>query len=113
MSSLLSTSENKERSISFRSVILIMIYAGTIILNLLAASIDDRTARRYQLQNNSTTVTAVMESLEGDGNNNHAVSFNHHAKKNLSSFFLFRRPQARIRFIYGTPYLLLVVVRLF
>lgn len=42
-----------------------MIYAGTIILNLLAASIDDRTAtRRYLLQNNTTTVTAVMEALE-------------------------------------------------
>lgn len=65
MTSLLSASENKERSISFRSIILLMIYAGTIILNLLAASIDDRTAtRRYLLQNNTTTVTAVMEALE-------------------------------------------------
>lgn len=64
MSSLLNTSENKERSISFRSIILIMIYAGTIILNLLAASIDDRfPGKKYQSQDNSTTIT-LMEALE-------------------------------------------------
>lgn len=65
MTSLLSATENKDRSISFRSIILLMIYAGTIILNLLAASIDDRTSsRRYQLQSNTTTVTAIMEAYE-------------------------------------------------
>lgn len=66
MTSLLSTSENKERSISFRSIILIMIYAGTIILNLLAASIDDRfPMKKFETQDNSTTVT-LMEALEKD-----------------------------------------------
>ncbi|XP_070502217.1 uncharacterized protein [Chironomus tepperi] len=69
MTSLLNTSENKERSISFRSIILIMIYAGTIILNLLAASIDDRfPAKKYQSQDNSTTIT-LMESLEKENTN--------------------------------------------
>jgi hypothetical protein len=55
-----------------------MIYASAIILNLLAASIDDRSARRFQFQNNSTTIAAVMESLEGEANsiNNHAVRLN-------------------------------------
>jgi transmembrane protein 237 len=42
MTSLLNSSEDKSRSISFRSIILIMIYAGTIILNLLAASVDSK-----------------------------------------------------------------------
>jgi hypothetical protein len=66
MTSLLSTPENKERSVSFRSIILIMIYAGTIILNLLAASIDDRfPVKRLQSQDNSTTIT-LMDSLEKD-----------------------------------------------
>lgn len=63
-----------------------MIYAGTIILNLLAASIDDRSAsRRYQLQNNTTTVTAIMESLDGSNQ----VNLNLTQKINLKIILIF------------------------
>ena len=63
-----------------------MIYAGTIILNLLAASIDDRfTSRQYQL-NNSTTVTTIMDSLQegGGGEEKRTVGRELHKKKKSS-----------------------------
>jgi hypothetical protein len=45
---------------------LIMIYTATIILNLLAASIDDRfPMKKYQSQDNSTIIT-LMDSYEKD-----------------------------------------------
>lgn len=67
MTSLLSSTENKDRSISFRAIILLMIYAGTIILNLLAASIDDRFAtKKFPLQSNATT---IVEPLDVGENN--------------------------------------------
>jgi hypothetical protein len=67
MTSLLSSSENKERSISFRSITLIMIYAGTIILNLLAASIDDRfPVKKFPSPESNSTAMTLMESLEKD-----------------------------------------------
>lgn len=63
MTSLLSSAEDKSRSISFRSIILIMIYAGTIILNLLAASVDNKFPMvKAQSAENST----IAETLEND-----------------------------------------------
>jgi hypothetical protein len=71
MTSLLSSTENKDRSISFRAIILLMIYAGTIILNLLAASIDDRFAtKKFQLQSNATT---IVEPVDVTGENNSVI----------------------------------------
>lgn len=65
VSSLLNSSEDKSRSISFRSIILIMIYAGTIILNLLAASVDNKFSDKLMSSENST-ITAAMEAVEKD-----------------------------------------------
>ena len=62
-----STDDNKSRSISFRSVILIMIYTGTIILNLLAASVDSRfSITGNQLAENSTLASSAMQPSEKD-----------------------------------------------
>lgn len=64
LTSLFQSSEDKNRTISFRSIVLIMTYAGTIILNLLAASIDSNfTASKAQPSENST-MAAMMESME-------------------------------------------------
>lgn len=64
ITSLMNSSEDKSRSISFRSIILIMIYAGTIILNLLAASVDNKfPLMQAQPPDNSTE---VPESAETD-----------------------------------------------
>ncbi|CRK96600.1 CLUMA_CG009893, isoform A [Clunio marinus] len=60
VSSLLNTSEDKSRSISFRSIILIMIYAGTIILNLLAASVDSKFTMIKSMSSENSTVEAEM-----------------------------------------------------
>jgi hypothetical protein len=42
MSSVFNQNEVGNRTISFRAIILIMVYAGTILLNLLAAFVDDK-----------------------------------------------------------------------
>lgn len=65
VTSLWNTSEDKHRSISFRSIILIMIYAGTIILNLLAASVDNTFSPvRNQPPENSTLMEATESNTE-------------------------------------------------
>lgn len=61
MTSLFNSSEDKTRSMSFRSVILIMIYAGTIILNLLAASVDNTFPIRASSENSTFTQETVKE----------------------------------------------------
>ena len=63
MTSLLNSSEDKTRSMSFRSVILIMIYAGTIILNLLAASVDNTFPMRTSSENSTFTQTLKNDSV--------------------------------------------------
>lgn len=86
MTSLLSTSENKENSVSFRSIMLIMIYAGTILLNLLAASMDDRfTMRKYQSQDNSTMSLMEMDAIE----NADTVNWSFKRMKIFLYFFFF------------------------
>lgn len=65
MTSLLNSSEDKSRSISFRSIILIMIYAGTIILNLLAASVDGKFPS-MKAQSSINATIAAMQSTESD-----------------------------------------------
>lgn len=64
VSSLFNSSEDKSRSISFRSIILIMVYAGTIILNLLAASVDSSLSTIKNLSPENSTVTAAKETME-------------------------------------------------
>lgn len=66
VSSLLNSSEDKSRSISFRSIILIMIYAGTIILNLLAASVDNQFSAVTLSSSENSTISAAMEAAEKD-----------------------------------------------
>lgn len=54
---------------------MIMIYAGTIILNLLAASVDERFhSVKYQTQGNST----LSGMMEGDENDSTVRSVTHH-----------------------------------
>lgn len=51
-------SDDKTHSISFRSVIMIMIYAGTIVLNLSAGSLDERFyLPQLAAQTNATLIT--------------------------------------------------------
>lgn len=42
LSSVFNPSDVGSRNVSFRAIILIMVYAGTILLNLLAAFVDDK-----------------------------------------------------------------------
>ena len=50
--------DDKTHSISFRSVIMIMIYAGTIVLNLSAGSLDERFyLPQLAAQTNATLIT--------------------------------------------------------
>lgn len=66
VSSLFNSSEDKSRSISFRSIILIMIYAGTIILNLLAASVDNKFPAMKNQSSENSTLTELMDDLAKD-----------------------------------------------
>lgn len=66
VSSLWNSSEDKHRSISFRSIILIMIYAGTIILNLLAASVDNTFTPVISQPPENSTMTEAAESAESE-----------------------------------------------
>lgn len=64
MTSLWSSSEDKNRSISFRSIILIMIYAGTIILNLLAASVDNKFPIMNSLSHENSTLISDSDDKQ-------------------------------------------------
>lgn len=64
LTSMFTSSEDKTRSISFRSIILIMTYAGTIILNLLAASIDNNFTGTKALSAENSTMAGAMDSME-------------------------------------------------
>lgn len=66
ITSLFNSGDDRHRSISFRSVILIMIYAGTIILNLLAASVDSKFPVASNLSAENSTLPSVMEPAEKD-----------------------------------------------
>lgn len=66
VTSLWNSSEDKHHSISFRSVILIMVYAGTIILNLLAASVDNTLSSVYIQPPGNLTITEVTEQTNKD-----------------------------------------------
>lgn len=61
LSTLFNPTEERSLTISFRAVVLIMIYAGTILLNLLAAFVDDKFPVIGALQ--QTNMTA--EILDG------------------------------------------------
>lgn len=66
ITSLFNSVDDRHRSISFRSVILIMIYAGTIILNLLAASVDNKFPVASNQSAENSTMPSVMEPAERD-----------------------------------------------
>lgn len=68
MTTFLNSSDDRSRSISFRSIILIMIYAGTIILNLLAASVDNSlpTVRAQPPENSTIAEASAMDAMEKD-----------------------------------------------
>lgn len=68
MTTLLNSSEERSRSISFRAIILIMIYAGTIILNLLAASVDHAlpTVKAQPPENSTIAEASSMDAMEKD-----------------------------------------------
>lgn len=66
ITSLFNSGDDRHRSISFRSVILIMVYAGTIILNLLAASVDNKFPVASNQSAENSTMPSVMEPAEKD-----------------------------------------------
>lgn len=63
--SMFNTGDDKTHSISFRSVIMIMIYAGTIVLNLSASSLDER-FYMPQLATAQTNATLITEDTGKD-----------------------------------------------
>lgn len=66
ITSLFNSGDDRHRSISFRSIILIMIYTGTIILNLLAASVDSKVPVAFNQPAENSTMASEMEQAEKD-----------------------------------------------